>query len=618
MFATNRFCRLAMLATPFLLVSVAAQAQSKTLVQTPAAAGQNLTPAQRSAALKQLFHEIWEDRLKRSPEFASSIGDKRYNDQLSDLSPRAFNEEIASGRQFLVQLASIDTTGLSEQEKLSAELMTRELVQQEQAARFKEWELPVNQFHGVHTDLPSMVVDLSFTDEKDYDDYIARLKKIPAQIRQVSENLQSGIDDGRVQPAYLMEKVAVQTEELANQTAQASPFALPLKHFPATLDAPTRQRITADLLAAIQEQVLPAYARFARFMRAVEIPAGRKDPGVWATKDGDAYYAFCVRRSTTLDKTPAEIHQIGLDEVKRDEAEMLAIVKKLGFADIKSFGAAMAADPKQHPTSKQDLLDRYRKYEAQMQPKLPELFSHLPKSTLEVVEMPEYLGKDQASAWYAQGTADGSRPGRVNINTYNFAQRALAPIEAVAYHEGIPGHHLQISTAQELTGLPEFRRYAGFTAFVEGWALYSERLGKEIGFYQDPVSDYGRLEADIWRAIRLVVDTGVHSEHWTRQQMVDYFHAHSAIDETNVQAEVDRYIAWPGQALGYKMGQLKILELRGRAQTALGPKFDLRAFHDEVIDAGALPLDILEERVNAWIRVQSGQRPLSAPAAPQG
>ena len=345
--------------------------------------------------------------------------------------------------------------------------------------------------------------------------------------------------------------------------------------------------------------------RFANFLKAQEIPAGRSEPGVWAIADGDAYYAFLVRESTTMTKTPAEIHQIGLDEVKRDEAEMLAIVKKLGYADIKSFGVAIAKDPKQHPASKEDLLARYRRNEDQMRPRLPELFGRLPKAPLEVVAMPEYLGKDQAAAWYAQGALnpDGSvfRPGRVNVNEYNATERALAPLEAVSYHEGIPGHHLQISIAQEVTGLPEFRKHLGYTAFVEGWALYSERLGKEIGFYQDPVSDYGRLEADIWRAIRLVVDTGVHSQHWTRQQMVDFFHEHSAIDETNVQAEVDRYIAWPGQALGYKMGQMKILELRAKAKAALGAKFDLKAFHDLVVDSGALPMDVLEQRVDAWI-----------------
>ena len=578
-----------------LLATSSASAQSQTQTDSVSA---------RSAALSALFKEIWEDRLKTHPEFASSLGDRRYNDQLTDLSPAAINRELSRRRVFLTRLLTIDTTGLSDQEKLSSELMQRELIQGEEGAKFKEWELPVNQFHGIHTDLPSDIVNWPFQTVRDYDDYVTRLKAMPAELRQATENLLAGIDDHRVQPAYLMEKVLKQTEEIAGQTPETSAFATPLQSFPAAIDAPTRKRISVDVLDTIGSSVLPAYVRFANFLRAQEIPAGRAEPGVWAMADGDAYYAFCIRRSTTLDKTPKEIHQIGLDEVKRDETEMLAIVKKLGYPDIKSFGAAMAKDPKQHPTSKEDLLARYRHYEDQMKPKLPELFGRLPKAPLEVVEMPEYLGKDQAAAWYAQGTPDGSRPGRVNINEYHFAERALAPVEAVAYHEGIPGHHLQISIAQELTSLPEFRRHLGYTAYVEGWALYSERLGKEIGFYQDPISDYGRLEADVWRAIRLVVDTGVHSEHWTRQQMVDYFHEHSAIDETNVQAEVDRYIAWPGQALGYKMGQLKILELRARAKDALGAKFSLKAYHDLIVDSGALPLDVLEQRVNAWIATQ--------------
>lgn len=573
------------------------------LIVPAAVSGQ--APAANSAALAQLFHQMWEDNLKHSPEFASTLGDRRYNDQLSDLSPRAVNDRLARNRDFLLRLEAIDTAGLSDQEKLSAELMERSLIEDEEGAKFKEWELPVNQFHGIHTDLPAMVTDLPFETTKDYDDYIARLKKIPGQIRQATENLMAGIDDHRVQPAYLLEKVLKQTEELATQLPQASPFAQPLKKFPAAVSAADRKRISDEMLAAIGDEVLPAYVRFGKFLRVQEIPAGRKDPGVWAIPDGDAYYAFCVRRETTLDKTPAQIHQIGLDEVKRDEAEMLAIAKKQGFADIKSFNASLEKNPKLHPTSKEDLLARFNQFEGQMKPKLPELFNRLPKTPLEVVEMPEYLGKDQAAAWYAQGALNpnGSvlRPGRVNVNTYHFADRVTAPFEAVAYHEGIPGHHMQISIAEELTGLPEFRKYEGYTAFVEGWALYAERLGKDIGFYQDPVSDYGRLQADLWRATRLVVDTGVHSQHWTRQQMVDFFHEHASVDETNIQAEVDRYIAWPGQALGYKMGQLKILELRAKAKQALGPKFNLKDFHDQVIDSGALPLDLLEQRINAWI-----------------
>jgi uncharacterized protein (DUF885 family) len=280
---------------------------------------------------------------------------------------------------------------------------------------------------------------------------------------------------------------------------------------------------------------------------------------------------------------------------------MLALAKKMGATDVKSFGEKLKNDPAQHPVSKEALIALYAKYEAQMRPKLPELFGRLPKAQLEVVEMPTYIASGWAQAWYAEGTVDGSRPGRVNVNTYDFAHRSLADVEAIAYHEGIPGHHLQISVAQELTGLPEFRKHLGYTAYVEGWALYSERLGKELGFYQDPVNDYGRLEADEWRAIRLVVDTGVHFMHWTREQMLDYFHAHSTMDDTNIKNEVDRYIAWPGQALGYKMGQMKILELRAKARQELGPKFDLKAFHDVVIDSGALPMDVLEQRVDTWI-----------------
>ncbi len=310
---------------------------------------------------------------------------------------------------------------------------------------------------------------------------------------------------------------------------------------------------------------------------------------------------FLVKQRTTTDLTPEQIHQIGLDEVSKDEAEMLAIAEKLGFKDLASFRASLKANLRMHAASADALLDVYRGYLKPIEAKLPELFGRLPKAPFEVVALPDYAEKTAAPAYYQSGTPDGSRPGRLFINTYDFAHRNLYAVESIAYHEGIPGHHLQISIAHELTGLPEFRKYGGYTAYVEGWGLYAEHLGKDAGFYQDPYSDYGRLEADEWRAIRLVVDTGVHSQHWTRQQMVDYFHVHSNIDEPSIQSEVDRYIAWPGQALAYKIGELKILELRERAEKALGGKFDLRAFHDQVLDAGALPLDVLDERIDAWI-----------------
>lgn len=464
--------------------------------------------------------------------------------------------------------------------------------------------MPVNQFSGFHTDLARLPDDLTFETVKDYDDWIARLKKIPTVFTQNMTNMQLGIDERRVPPSFLLEKVVTQTEAIAGQKPADSPFARPLKKFPASISAAEQKRITDETLEAIQASVLPMYQRFARFLKAQYVPAGRKDPGAWALPDGDAYYAFRVRQSTTMNKSPEEIHQTGLDEVKRDETEMLAIVKKLGFNDIKSFSAALKTNPKEHPASREALLATYKGYIAKMEPKLPDLFGTLPKARLEVVPVPEFIEKEQAAAYYNPPSLDGKRPGRVYVNTYNAMERSLAPVEAVSYHEGVPGHHLQIAISQELTGLPEFRKNSYYTAYTEGWGLYSERLGKEIGYYQDPYNDYGRLEADIWRAIRLVVDTGVHYKHWTRQQMVDYFHDHSAIDETNVQAEVDRYIAWPGQALGYKMGQLKILEVRKKAEATLGPKFDLKGFHDTVLDSGALPMDVLEQQVNAWIATQ--------------
>jgi uncharacterized protein (DUF885 family) len=572
--------------------------------QTEAPAPAANSAAARSKDLSALLAEIWQNRLKHSPEFASLIGDKRYNDQLTDYSAKEVNASLQRGLDYIQRLGAIDTTGLTDQEKLSSELMLRSLIDAQQEAKFKEWEMPVSPIFGFQTSLADLVGQLSFDSVKDYDDYIERLKKVPVQFSQVMTNLQLGVDEGRMPPKESLEKALEQTQGIADQKAEESVFAQPLKKFPKTIPAADQKRIATDLMAVIQAQVLPTYQRFAKFMKAQYVPNGRKEPGVWAMPNGDAYYAFRIRQITTLDKTAAEIHQIGLDEVKRDEAEMLAIVHQLGFADLKAFRAALAANPKEHPQSKEALIDTYKGYLAQMQPRLPDLFGRLPKAQLEVVAMPAFAEKNSPMAYYNQGTADGSRPGRVDVNLYNFAERSLATVESVTYHEGIPGHHLQISIAQELTGLPEFRKYQEYTAFVEGWALYSERLGKDIGLYKDPYSDYGRLDNDMWRAIRLVVDTGVHSQHWTRQQMVDYFHDHSSLDETNIQSEVDRYIAWPAQALGYKMGQLKILDLRDKAKTALGPKFDIKAFHDQVLDSGALPMDVLEQRVNAWVAAQ--------------
>jgi uncharacterized protein (DUF885 family) len=563
--------------------------------------------ATRSRELNNLFNDIWQDKLRHDPEYATYLGDKRYDAELTDYSPSAINDALARGRGYIDRLSAIDSNGLPQQQQLSAELMLRSLVEDQEGAQFKEWEMPVNQYNGIQLDLAQLPQHTSFDTADDYDNYIARLGKVPHAFSQIMTNMQTGADDQRTPPKYLMEQVLAQAQGIAAQKPADSPFALPLKMFPASIPAADQKRITEDVLNAIATQVLPSYQHFAKFLSGTYIPNCRKQPGIWALPDGDAYYAFLVRQSTTLDKTPAEIHQIGLDEVKRDEAEMLGIVHQLGFADLKTFAAALKANPKQHPASADALVAAFKEHIAQMEPRLPQLFGTLPKAKLEVVAMPDYMAPNQAAAFYDQGTPDGKRPGKVDVNTYHWADRSLADVEAISYHEGIPGHHLQISIGQELTGLPPFRQQSYYTAYTEGWALYSERLGKEIGFYQDPYSDFGRLEADTWRAIRLVVDTGVHSQHWTRQQMVDYFHSHSAMDDTSIQEEVDRYIGWPAQALGYKMGQLKILELRERAKTALGPKFDLKAFHDVVLDSGALPLDVLEKHVDAWIAAQKAQ-----------
>jgi uncharacterized protein (DUF885 family) len=576
----------------------------------PAACSQPAAPAASSVeanrrALNGVFNDYWEDRLKHDPEFASSIGDKRYNDQIDDYSVKAVNDSLEREQNFLMRLAAIDVTGLSDQEKISQELLLRQFTEDQEAAAFKEWEMPIDQRSGIYLTYPQLAPELTFTTVKDYDDWIARLHAIPHAFDQVSTNMAIGMEDHRVPPKFLLKEALDEVNTLAHDKPEDSPLALPLKKFPSTIPAVEQERIKSEMLDAIGKEVLPAYLRFARFLEVSYIPAGRDEPSLSALPDGKKYYAFLIRRITTTDLTAEQIHQIGLDEVKRDEAEMLTIAQELGFADLKSFRASLKTNPKLKPTSREALLDAYRGYLGPMQAKLPQLFGRLPKAKFEVVPVPDFMEKSAAPAYYEHPSPDGTRPGRLFINTYNAQDRNLYSVEDIAYHEGIPGHHLQISIAQETEGLPTFRKYLQYTAYTEGWGLYAEGLGKDVGFYQNPYSDYGRLEGDIWRAIRLVVDTGVHSKGWTRDQMVDFFHDHSNIDDTSIQSEVDRYISTPGQALAYKVGQLTILRLRERAQKALGPKFDLRAFHDQVIDSGALPLDVLSDRIDSWISTQT-------------
>ncbi len=601
----NTSRRLLPISCALLLLAAAPALCAQKLQAAPQAQSAPQSLDDRRKALNDLFHDYWEDQLKTNPEMASELGDKRYNDRISDYSVEAYNQELAREQNFLLRLAAIDSSGFSEQEKLSQELLERRLEEDQQAAEFREWEMPLTQMDGIYDTYPQLVEELNFTTVKDYDDWIARLHAMPRAFSQVIENMSIGMDDHRTPPRYLLEKALDQIRTMAHQKPEDSPLALPLKHFPASIPAAEQQRIRTEMLDAIGKEVLPAYLRLERFMEASYVPAGRTQPGIDSLPDGAAYYRFLIRRITGSNLTPDQIHQIGLDEVKKDEAEMLAIAQKLGFNDLASFRASLKTNPRLRPASAQALIDAYQSYLTPMEGKLPQLFGRLPRARFEVLPVPDYMAKTAPPAYYEPPAPDGSRPGRLRINTYNATGRNLYQVEDIAYHEGIPGHHLQISIAQELTGLPEFRKYYGNTAYVEGWGLYAERLGKDVGFYTDPYSDYGRLEGDVWRAIRLVVDTGVHSQHWTRDQMVDYFHQHSNIDDTSIQTEVDRYVAWPGQALAYKIGQLKILELRARAQQALGPKFDIRAFHDEILDSGAMPMDILDEHVSAWIAAQA-------------
>ncbi len=568
-------------------------------------------PAQQSpgannkrAALLSLFDEEWQHELRTNPEMATVLGDKRYNDRLTDYSPAAYKADVEERQKFLARAEAIDPSGLPPQDALSRELFIRNLNLAIEGARFKPWEMSVNQMDGIHLGLLEQVNLAPFNDARDYENYLSRLHQVSRAFDQVIANLRQGMQDRLVPPRYLLEQVAKQAYEVSQESGDLSPFAKPVKQFPVAIAPPEQKRIRGSVLAAIDQEIVPAYRKFAKFVRDEYAPHGRAEPGVWSIPDGGARYRFQIRQITTTDLSPDEIHEIGLKQVTATEAQMLELAKKLGFKDLAVLNEHIKNDRSMYATSGQQVFDLYTRYTRQMEKELPQLFGRLPKNKLELIPMDSFRAKNAVPADYMPGAADGSRPGHINVNEWDPEHRLTLNIEAIAYHEGVPGHHLQISIAQELPDLPPFRKNADYTAFVEGWALYSERLGKDVGFYQDPYSDYGRLENEMWRAIRLVIDTGVHEKHWSRDQMVEFFHRYTAMDEPNVQTEVDRYIAWPGQALAYKLGQLEILRLRDEARSGLGDKFDIRAFHDEVLGSGPLPLGVLHSQVEAWIAQQ--------------
>jgi uncharacterized protein (DUF885 family) len=561
---------------------------------------------ERLAAQNALFDEVWETGLRHAPERATAVGDYRYNDKLSDASLAEIVARDKEDRAFLTRLKAIPTDGFPDQDLLSHELMQRSFEQRMVAFELKNYEMPVNQFNGIHTGLANLPLAVPLDSVKHYEDYIARLHQMPRALNQTIDLMRAGMKDNLMPVRFLLEAVAVQCQGIIDN----NPFLIPTRKYPASISAEDQKRLTQQITDAANNEVLPAYKSFAEFVRTEYAPHGRTTLAVTSLSDGQRRYLNDIYVSTSTHMTADEIHKLGLREIDRIEGEMLAIAKKEGFDNLESFRASLHNNPKYTPTSAEQILDDFRRAIAQMEPKLPQLFGLLPKSPVTVEAIPPF--QSAAATHYVPGTPDGKRPGRVVVATSNFAKRSTIDDEAVAYHEGIPGHHMQQSIQQQLTDLPKFRQHggggAGSTAYVEGWALYAEQLGKEVGFYQDPVSDFGRLSSELFRAVRLVVDTGIHAKGWTRDQVVDFMRKSGAVDEPTIQSETDRYIAIPGQALAYKIGQLKFLELRERARKELGPKFDIRAFHDEMLSGGTLPLDLLEARTDKWIAEQRERR----------
>jgi uncharacterized protein (DUF885 family) len=558
--------------------------------------------AERLAAQNALFDEQYESDLRNFPERATAFGDYRYNDKLTEHSLAAIQQRHQTDVDFLKRLQAIATTGFSDQDQLCHELMVRVLEQRITDFNLKEYEMPINQQSGIHTNLADLPLSVPLDSVKHYEDYVSRLHQVPRALSQETEVLRAGMKDKLMPVKFLAEKIPAQCEGIIS----ADPFLQPTKKFPADISPEDQKRLTQEITEAVNSDVLPAYKKFGQFIRTEYAPQGRTALSIMSLPDGQKRYENDVYARTTTHMSPDEIHQLGLREIDRIQAEMTAIGKKEGFPDLASFRASLKTNPKYIPTSAEQILDDFRHYISQMEPKLSELFTLLPKSPVTVEAIPGFQAA--AATHYMIGTPDGKRPGRVVVATSDFAHRSLVDDEAIAYHEGVPGHHMQLSVQQQLTGLPKFRQHGlGFTAYIEGWALYAEQLGKEVGFYQDPVSDYGRLSSELFRAVRLVVDTGIHAKGWSRDQVVEFFRKSGAVDEPTIQSETDRYISWPAQALSYKLGQLKFRELRERAEKELGPKFDLRKFHDEMLNGGTLPLDVLDARTDKWIAEQKGK-----------
>lgn len=552
--------------------------------------------------LDAIYKDYWEHHLETFPSRATYLGDYRYNDRLEDLSEEAHFARIDRYRDYLEKIADYDPDGLDGQDRLNYLLFRKLLEMSVEGSKYNDHLMPISQQGGPHISFPQIVSYHPFRTIKDYDDYIARLHAFPRQIEQVIASMAKGMETGLVRSRVVVEKVVPQVEGLIVEDPDKSPLYEPLSRFPDDIGEEERARIRGEVERAIMESIVPAYQDLLVFIGDRYIHASREDVGVWSLPDGEERYRFAIRQYTTTEMTPEEIHEVGLRELDRILNEMEGIKREVGFrGSLADFLDHLRTDPRFYYSKPSDLMGGFREILRRMDEKMPLLFGRLPKAPYDLKEIETYRAQAAPAAYYYSPPEDGSRPGYFYVNTYRLDSRPRYTMEALAYHEAVPGHHLQIAIAQELDSLPDFRQHHGFTVFVEGWGLYSESLPAEVGLYKDPYSRFGRLTFDAWRASRLVVDTGMHALKWDRQHAIDFVKDKTALSEHDIISEIDRYIAWPGQALAYKIGELRIRELRGRAEKALGETFDVRVFHDVLLRNGSIPLDILEAEIMKWI-----------------
>jgi uncharacterized protein (DUF885 family) len=562
-------------------------------------------------AVQQLFSDYWEEGLRLNPLSATYVGDARYNDLLPNFLSAEFRaQELEFNRKWRARVAAVDPAPLGAQDRLSLLILLRELDNEIEGARFPGWMQPINQFYSLPNQLAQLGSGSSaqpFKTVQDYDNWLKRAGRIPVLFDQAIANMREGVAAGVVQPRVLMEKVLPQLDALIVAEPQKALFFKPIDNLPAEFSAEDRARLTSAYTALIGDTLMPSYRKLRDYLRNDYLPKTRASVGLAALPDGAAWYAYRVRTTTTTDLTPEQIHRIGLDEVARIHGEMRKVIKQLKFkGDLKQFFHFLDTDKRFEFKSEEELLAYYNGLRGKVETGSAKLFTLLPKAGFEIRPVESFRSKSAAGGSYQSPSEDGSRPGIFYVNTYDLPTRKIWDAEDLFLHEAIPGHHFQLALQQELTNLPKFRRFGGVTAYIEGWGLYAESLGREIGVYRDPYDYFGYLQNELWRAIRLVVDTGLHSKGWSRKQVIDYMLANSAQSETQAISEAERYMAIPGQALAYKLGELKIKELRARAETALGPKFDIREFHREVLKDGAVPLGVLDAKIDLWIVAQRG------------